>query len=122
MNELEIEAPARMMTMNWERSANHFTKAAIVAAWRFAAKHAAHGLPTFTRVDIECWPSQKRGVLADTAAHTPVVKACIDGLRDAGVLTDDRGTEVASITMHAPVRGPDGVRLSVREHAESEAA
>lgn len=119
-----MAAPARMMTMNWERNTHHFKKAEVVGAWRLAAKVAAwqEKIGSYDRVDIECWPSQKRGVLADTAAHTPVVKACVDGLRDAGVLSDDTGAEVASITMHAPVRGPDGVRLSVREHVEIQEA
>lgn len=117
MSELEIPAPARMITMNWERGANHFTKAAVVASWRLAAKVAAWEtkIGSYDRVDIECWPSQKRGVLADTGSHFPVLKACVDGLVDAGVLPDDRGAEVASVTMHAPVRGPDGIRLSVAE-------
>lgn len=123
--QLDLIAPARMMTMNWERNAHHFEKAEVVGAWRHLVKLTAQtdGAPTFTRVDIKCWPRQKRGVLADTGAHMPVLKACVDGLRDAGVLTDDTGLQVRSVTMHAPVRGPDGVRIYVSECvADQEAA
>jgi len=112
-----LDAPARMFTMNYARgSANRFTLAALTDLWRSAMKARAVELavPHFATVRIHAWPYQHKGTLADTGSHMPVIKACVDGLRDAGVLTDDTGREVLAITMHAPARGPNGIKLELR--------
>jgi hypothetical protein len=112
-----LDAPARMFTMNYARgTANRFILHALTDQWRTAMKDRALALkvPHFGQVRIHCWPYQAKGTLADTGSHMPVLKACVDGLRDAGVLTDDTGREVLAITMHAPARGPNGVKLELR--------
>jgi hypothetical protein len=112
-----LDAPARMMTMNYARGkGHHFGLAAMTKLWRDAAADRCRELavPHYASVRIHAWPFQARGVLADTGSHLPCVKAVIDGLRDAGVLTDDTGREVLAITMHAPARGPNGVKLELR--------
>jgi hypothetical protein len=111
-----LDAPARMFTMNYSRgSANRFTLAALTDVWRKAAEKRARelGVSAYESCRIHCWPYHK-GTLADTGSHMPVVKACVDGLRDAGVLKDDTGREVLAITMHAPARGPNGIKLEIR--------
>ena len=37
----------------------------------------------------------------------PTLKACVDGLRDAGWLTDDSGRYVSAVTMFPPLRASD---------------
>lgn len=109
---LVLDAPGRMVTMNWERgTSNRWAIAKVTDLWRRAASERAAelALPAFAWVEVDAWPYQARGVLADTAAHTPVVKAVLDGLRDAGVLSDDTGRQVHWIRMHPPKRGPNGV-------------
>jgi hypothetical protein len=111
-----LDAPARMMTMNWAKSTHWRQQAVVIKAWReaMAARCVELEIPHYESVRIHCWPYHPRGALADPLGHAPVLKACIDGLRDAGVLTDDTGREVLAITMHAPARGPNGVKLELR--------
>jgi hypothetical protein len=111
-----LDAPARMMTMNWERgTSNRWAIAKETDLWRRAAAERAGelNLPTFAWVTVQATPYQRRGVLADVLAHAPCVKATIDGLVDAGVLPNDRGAEVRSIEMLPPQRGPNGLRLTL---------
>jgi hypothetical protein len=37
----------------------------------------------------------------------------MNGLRDAGVLANDTGAEIAALTFLAPLRGPDGLEITV---------
>ena len=112
-----LDAPARMFTMNYSRgTANRFTLSALTDIWRRAMQERARELevPHYATCRIHAWPYQQKGTLADTGSHMPVVKAVVDGLRDAGVLKDDTGREVLAITMHAPARGPNGIKLELR--------
>lgn len=105
-----------MMTMNWQKRTHYRTQGTVIAKWRRATTATAAEqiwLPRFATVTIECWPYQAKGVLADTGAHTGVVKACVDGLRDAGILSDDTGKEILGIMMRPPQRGPNGVVLEL---------
>jgi crossover junction endodeoxyribonuclease RusA len=111
-----LDAPARMMTMNWAKATHWRVQALVIKAWRDAAADRARELkvPAFVTVRIHCWPYHPSGALADPLGHAPVLKAVIDGLVDAGVLPNDTGREVQAITMHAPARGPNGVKLELR--------
>lgn len=52
----------------------------------------------------------------DPAACAPHVKAAVDGLVDAGVLSDDDGDRVRSVTFNPPeVVGHNGLRLEIQE-------
>lgn len=111
-----LDAPARMMTMNWAKSTHWRVQALVIKLWRDAMAERCRELsvPAYESCRIHCWPYHPTGALADPLGHAPTLKACIDGLRDAGVLTDDTGREVHAITMHAPARGPNGVKLELR--------
>lgn len=39
----------------------------------------------------------------------------MNGLRDAGLIADDTGAQLAGITMLAPMRGPDGLTVTIEE-------
>lgn len=110
---LWIPAPVELLTLNTARGRIHWRKwAAMTKAWREAAKVEAEVLP-FELVDgervlIEALPVQLGGILADPGAHMPTLKACVDGLRDAGWLRDDSGRYVAAITMLPPVKASPG--------------
>lgn len=58
-----------------------------------------------------------RHPVADTAACIGAVKAAVDGLVDARVLTGDTGSVVRSLTLHAPTRvskaEPESLTLTV---------
>jgi hypothetical protein len=103
---------AALLTMNTARGRIHWrTWARLTGDWREQAKveaEAAGVVPELAageRVAIDCLPVQgPGGVLADPGAHMPTLKACVDGLRDAGWLPDDSGAYVSAVTMLPPVR------------------
>lgn len=90
----------------------HWTiKAAKVRTWRAAvATHAIDArLPYMTRVEIVAqprWASKRRH---DSSNIAPTVKACVDGLVDAGVLPDDSSQIVVSESYQ---EGPIAVKLA----------
>ena len=77
-------------------------------------------------VEVIARPVQSRGPLADPGAHYPVVKAVVDGLRDAGILPDDTGAEIVRLTQLAPrkKRGDEGegLEISLRSYCSADAA
>jgi hypothetical protein len=95
-----------MWTLNGERSMHHFTRAKRVKEWREAAAvvAVARKLPKMEAIEVVFIPHRKnRKGMADTGGHFPVVKACIDGLVDAGVLSGDGPNIVRRLTFEAPV-------------------
>jgi hypothetical protein len=103
-----LDAPAQLLTMNAAKSTHYRQWAALTATWReaMATRATELELPAVTyRVGVEFLPVQFKYTLADPGAHMPCAKACIDGLRDAGVLADDTGEQVAWVMMHAPIHG-----------------
>ena len=104
---LNFVIPGKLWTVNSERS-NHWTRRAdSTAVWRQAAFIEARklGRNTFSEpVTIHVQPYQRRGSLADAAAHAMVAKAAIDGLVDAKVLIDDSPEFVSKVIFHAPER------------------
>lgn len=109
----------RPLTTNAERKMHRLTAAQHIAlsreTWAWLAK--AHRIPHLGRVAITVTPIYSSGrSLSDPGAVAPEAKAAIDGLRDAGVLTDDTGRHVASITFLAPiVSNVDGLRIDLLE-------
>jgi crossover junction endodeoxyribonuclease RusA len=92
-------------------------RAAIVKLWRqagWAEALAAH-LPRLQAAEIDAWPFQKSGVLADVGAHSPVIKALVDGLVDAHVLPDDSPMYLRALRIHPPTRGAPGVTLVITQ-------
>ena len=104
-----LDAPERLLTMNEAKRSHYRAWAAMTAAWRDAMHARALYLgvpPVGGRVGVEAYPYQLGGNLADAGAHMPCVKACVDGLRDAGVIVDDTGEHVAWVRCHCPVKAP----------------
>ena len=100
------------MTVNRERSRSVWEHRAATRAKREQAGWLAKAaLPRLGRVMVEARPQQARGRLADAGAHLPTVKACVDGLVDAGRLEDDSPPFVTGLLLVAPCRGEDGVWL-----------
>lgn len=111
----EIEFNQRPWTTNKERTEHHMTRAKRVKEWReaFAWLAKAQRIPHLESARITAKPWQKGGVLQDVAACNPAVKAAIDGLVDAGVLTDDSPKYLTSIEFYAPEKGKDALTLMV---------
>lgn len=119
---LWIPAPVDLLTMNTARGRIHWRKwADLTKAWREQTACEAENanlrleLAGGQRVHIEGLPVQGGGgPLADPGGHMPTLKACVDGLRDAGWLEDDNGRFVAAVTMFPPVRaGERGAGMAI---------
>lgn len=112
---IAIPAPAKLLTLNRERTLHFMERANIVKEWRktvfVLAKYSK--LPKFENIEVVARIEQAKGKLADTGAHAPVLKACIDGLVDAGVILDDSGEYVRAIAEMPPRRGLDTVTLEL---------
>jgi hypothetical protein len=100
--------------MNHAKQLYWRTWAKLTSAWREQAQLEAESssvrlwLANGDRAAIDALPIQGPGApLADPGAHMPTLKACVDGLRDAGWLPDDSGAYVSAITMLPPVRASD---------------
>lgn len=92
--------------MHWREKQDKTNEARFLA--REAARKAKVPPIRGHRVSIDCLPLQARGRMADPGAHECVAKACIDGLRDAGVLVDDTGDYVANVNCLPPQRTTAG--------------
>lgn len=97
--ELSVPAPCTMLNSN--QRAHRMAAAKLTAQWRMAAKIAARqitapDLPKPVRVMAYIW--KPRANHYDPNNLYPTVKACLDGIVDAGWLPDDD-------FMH--VHGPD---------------
>ena len=96
----------QLWTTNAERNKHWSARATLTKQWRqdtfYAAKAAQ--IPNLGRAIITATPKQAKGRLADTGSHYGPVKACIDGLVDAGILDDDTGEHIPTVISHAAVR------------------
>jgi len=112
-----LEYGTRPWTTNAERRMTRWERAAHTKEWRGAFYWLAKAkrIPLLTAVTIEAVPLQARGPLQDTAACNPAVKAAIDGLVDAGVVPDDNGRHVRSITFHPAEKDHDALLLIITE-------
>lgn len=116
-----FEIPGRPLTFNQERKGTrHWSQnraetkqARTDAAW--LAKEA--GIPHLERIAVVARPILRDRRTQDVAACFPAVKAAIDGLRDAGVITDDGPDIVVQLTFDAPScsRGRDALEVTVEE-------
>ena len=103
---LLVLAPAKLLSVNEERRLHWSKRADAVSLWRFAAKVDAKNarLPRFKSVFISASIHQAKGTLADAGNYYPVVKACIDGLVDAGVIENDDPSIVHAVNQLASIR------------------
>lgn len=97
-----ILAPGKWVTTNGQRTRHHYDQAATVTPWRQAAALAARGMePIAPPVAITATIHKSHNRRYDLDGITPTVKACIDGLRDAGVLAEDDDRHVVELTIRA---------------------
>lgn len=109
-----IEVPLKPWTTNAERKQGHWaTRAKRTKEFREAFHRAALSHPPLAWCIITVEPFQAKGILADTAAHNPAVKAAIDGLVDAKIVENDTAEYVRAITFLPVARGRDGLALIV---------
>lgn len=105
-------------TTNEERRSRHWaTRAQRTKQWREAFYQAIRpyvlevGRWESVRITVQPW--QRRGKLADVAAHNPAAKAAIDGIVDAGLIVDDSPKYLLAVTFLPPARGEDALTLTL---------
>lgn len=111
----ELNYKGRPWSINEERKLHYMERARRVKEWRetfyWLAKEAK--IPPCTAITIEAFPIQQRGKLGDVLNNYPAAKAAIDGIVDAGVVPDDSPEYVRAITLHAPTRGENALRVVI---------
>ena len=101
---VNLSVPMRPWTVNGERKMTPYARAEKVKTWREAWKIEGVGAPRMA------WAHAKVNVYLrdlrdqDPGAAFPAYKAALDGLVDAGVLPDDDGRYVHSVTFYPPVK------------------
>lgn len=90
----------RWVSTNSQRHKHHQAQAAVVAPWRRAAAEAALNTPAVSQpAAVTATIHKTRNNRWDIDGIVPTVKACIDGLRDAGVLAEDNDQHIAALTV-----------------------
>lgn len=107
---LTVNAVASLHRMKWATRTAETRR-----AWTILA--AAHKVQPCEKVAVTVTPLHKnRRAPQDPAACAPEAKGAIDGLVDAGLIPDDTGAHVASVTFLPPVVcGTDGLRIHIEE-------
>lgn len=97
-----VGAPGPFVTTNQR---HHWTvRNRITQAWRTAAAWQARAdrlRPVDGPVHIEALICRGDSRRYDLDGHVPTLKACVDGLRDAGVLPEDSTEHVPTLTLRA---------------------
>lgn len=105
-----IVVPKAHEWINANQRLHWSTRAQRTRAWREATawRARAEGLPCYgdRQVHITCWIHKTRAGRWDATNLAPTGKACIDGLRDAGVLLEDDNAHVVGPDMRAGGKAP----------------
>lgn len=108
----QLVVSGRPISLNAERGGHWRQRHTATAAWReqaamLARQHLTPIAPLALPIIIEAFPVQK-GRLPDAGNSYPTVKAIVDGIVDAGIISDDDPENVASIVLQAPRRCTKG--------------
>tara|TARA_R110002020_G_scaffold128694_3_gene288389 strand:- start:527 stop:937 length:411 start_codon:yes stop_codon:yes gene_type:complete len=119
-----LEDSQRPWTMNAERSW-HWSKRASrtrETRERFGWLALEKKIPKLKYASIDIIPiTETASSLADVAACYPAAKAAIDGIVDVGIIPDDSGKYLKSITFWSPqVLGYEGLRLVITKEERKE--
>ena len=120
----ELVHPARPTPMNAYRRLHPHARARYDRLWRrtFADLARRARVPHLDAVIITVGQWCLRPPLPDPGANFPTAKAAVDGLVDAGVLTDDSSEFVRYLGFAAPERGPEDLfLLSIELYTEETA-
>lgn len=102
MNEFLIMAPCALVRSNDHRDA-YWTRAKLTQQWRERAQLIAQDAPELGAGPFHVTATLHRADnrAFDLDGHAATVKACIDGLRDAGVIVDDNSRHIPALTLRA---------------------
>jgi len=111
-----IDIPAPCDFINSNQRLHRMAQAKLTKTWRQASATAAHGLKPFTqRVHITAHIHKPRGGRWDPNNLWPTIKAAVDGLVDAGLLTDDDYKHVVGPDMRQGGKGEARIIIEITE-------
>lgn len=114
---LTVEGGRKWLSLN---DRDHYrARAAKVKAWRTYAEQTARaaGIPTLGRATITGHIYKNRAGRYDPHNLFATLKACIDGIVDAGVLADDDHTHLRAALEHGGInrQEPPHLIITIRE-------
>lgn len=111
---IDIPAPCAFINSNDRR--HRMAEADLTKAWRAAAAVAAANItPLSPPVHITAHIHKPRGGRYDPGNLYPTAKALVDGLVDAGLLTDDDHKHVIGPDMRHGGKGPARIIVQITE-------
>lgn len=116
MRQVFIDIPAPAEWINSNHRLHRMAQAELTKQWRQAARSAAKGLPQLqTPVHITAHIWKTRSGRYDPCNLYPTVKACVDGIVDAGLIHDDDHTRVIGPDMRHGGTGNPEIILEITE-------
>ena len=107
----------KWLSTNSNRHLHPHAQAKRVQPWRTSAAALAEGKTPFAGpVAVVATIHKARRNRWDIDGITPTVKACVDGLRDAGVLTEDDDQHITRLTLQVGAVDPRAPRLVLSVH------
>ena len=122
MSDLTIVLDQREDWLNANDRSHWARKARITRYWRdlTATKARQAGASDMGRVHVTATFHKPTSRRYDPANLYPTVKACVDGLVDAGVVRDDDHRHVVGPDMRAGEPGPRRITLTIRSLDEEQ--
>lgn len=120
MAEFTLEVPGKPVSINVISQADHWARSKEASLWREAtawAIKASGKLPILEPLyDITVTHHCKNNRLMDHGNAMIAIKACIDTIRESGLIKDDSPKEVRNLTFARPRNsGRDAIEITVKE-------
>jgi crossover junction endodeoxyribonuclease RusA len=111
-----IDIPAPCVFINSNQRIHRMAQAKLTKTWREASATAARGVQPFTtQVRIVAHIHKPRGGRYDPGNLYPTAKAILDGIVDAGILTDDDHLHVIGPDMRHGGKGEPRIIIEIEE-------
>ena len=111
MIRLEIAAPCDPLTAN--QRLHHHKRAELTRNWRLRTAILARKCQPIPHAHVTYWLHATTNRRRDVGNYYPTVKACLDGVVDAGVLDDDSDAYVVGPDPRAGEKSPGGLWIEL---------
>jgi len=108
---LEIAAPCEPLTSN--QRLHHHVRAERTRNWRLRTAILARKLTPIQHAHVTYWLHATTKLRRDVGNFYPTIKACLDGIVDAGVLDDDSDAYVVGPDPRPGEKSPGGLWIEL---------